>query len=113
MKIDDRVMHRDTRAEGYIAIEMTAVDDEDDFGEINHSEPSFVSVVWDGNRSPDHVSRAKLIPIAGYRIRSTSDDLPTIFPTRQAAEAHRAGTLADPQGQQYTIYPVNEQGNAL
>jgi hypothetical protein len=116
--MSDRVMNRETRNEGFIVMEMTGVVEEDNFGDMKYPEAAFVSVEWDNVPGfYDHVSRGRLVPIAGYRIgpfnSSVGAYLSETFKSRQSAQSHRADALCDPEGKQYTIFPVDEHGNVL
>jgi hypothetical protein len=118
--MDDRVLHVQTRMEGYIAADMTGVAEEDDFGDVNMPESPFVWVSWDHQTGlPTHVDRLQLRPIAGYRITEPSNAhvgagyISEVFISREEAEAYRGKTLEDSEGKRYRIFPVDKSGAAL
>jgi hypothetical protein len=119
IEVGDAVLRVFDRKEGYVATEMGGVVIEDDYGAMPTSAPAMVWVRWDDiSEFPEHISRERLVKIAGFGIRSIADGpsevAPSkIFASRKDAAVYQTAILSDSDGTHYSIVPVNEQGVAL
>ena len=119
LKDADLVMRLFDRKEGFIAAEFGGVVVEDDYGDMPASTPALVWVMWNDNPGfPEHISRERLVKIAGFSIQPIANDRSggdpsKMFPSRNDAIVYRTEVLSDPDGTHYLIIPVDEQGNAL